>query len=187
MSDLDTLRQMIREEAQISLEQDAYGNSILNLTETQCQDSSVTIHKMPDQSVVISVDEFWSVESMFTHEMGQCKRADFIIVADIGTKKVIIYIEMKRTHAETKTVIQQLTGASCFIAFCREIARSSAFWDKGDFLKDYEKRFVYLYETNTSINKRPTRINPEQGIHNSPERMLKLKAPGYLTLQRLIY
>ncbi len=188
MSDLDTLRQMIRQEAQIALKQDRYGNFVVKLTERQCEDSSVTIHKMPEpeQAVVINVDDFWSVDKMFEHEKGQCKRADYVIVAHFDIQKIIIYIEMKKTHAQAKTIIQQLTGTRCFVAFCREIARAPAFWNEENFLEDYEERFVYLGETNIKINKRPTRIEPNQGIHDSPERMLKLKAPHHLTLRRLI-
>ncbi len=186
MPDLDILRRMIQDAAQIPLAEDDYSNPIVTLEEPQCPDSFVTIRRMPEDAVVISVDDFWSLEGMFTHEKGQCKRADFVIIADTGTQKVIVYIEMKRTHESSTTVIQQLTGARCFIAYCREIGQASAFWNQRDFLSEYEERFVYIGHTNTSINKRPTRTPPETGVHDRPEAMLKLTAQHHLTLKRLI-
>lgn len=84
MLELDILDQMIQEAAKIPLEEDPYGHLTAKLTESQCSDSSVTIHKMPEQAIIIKVDDFWSLESMFTHEKGQCKRADFVIIANTG-------------------------------------------------------------------------------------------------------
>jgi len=186
MSDLDILRRMIRDKAQIPLAEDDYGNSIVTLKEPQCPDSIVTISMMPEDAIVISVDDFWSLEGMFTHEKGQCKRADFVIIADTGAQKVIVYIEIKRTRELEATVIQQLTGARCFIAYCREIAQAPAFWNQQDFLGEYVERFVYIGHTSRSIDKRPTRIRPDTGVHDHPEAMLKLTAPNYLSLKRLI-
>ncbi len=186
MPDLDILRRMIQDAARIPLTEDNYGHPSVRLEEPQCPDSFVTICKMPEDAIVISVDDFWSLEGMFTHEKGQCKRADFVIIADTGTQKVIVYIEMKRTHESSTTVIQQLAGARCFIAYCREIGQAAAFWNQRDFLNGYEERFVYIGHTNTSINKRPTRITPDTGVHDRPEARLILNAPHYLPLKRLI-
>lgn len=186
MPEIEVLHQMIQEAVKVPLEPDEYDVLTVTLAEPQCPDSVVHIRKMPEQAVVISLDEHWALEGMFTHEKGQCKRADYVIIADTGVHKVIIYIEIKRASSSRTTVVQQLTGARCFVAYCRELARARAFWDQPNFLEEYVERFVYIGQTNTRINKRPTRMKPESGVHNCPEKLLKLTAPHYVTLQRLI-
>lgn len=182
-SDLVILQQMIQDAAQVTL-QDNYGKNIVTLVEPQCPDSSVTIYGMPHDAIVINVDDYWSLDKMFTHAQGQCKRADFIIVADNGVKKVILYIEMKRTKAPEREIIQQLTGAQCFVACCREIGKARAFWNQRTFLDEYEERFVTI--GGTSIAKTTTRwTTSTDGIHSRPDKMLKISSPHHLNFNRL--
>ncbi len=183
-SDIDILREMIKESATEALI-DNYGKKKVILVEQDI--SSVTISGMPEDSIVIKADDsFKSPDSVFrcSKLKGQCKRADYVIVADMDKKKVILYIELKRTKDGEKSIIQQLMGARCFIAYCQEIGRS--FWEKQDFLDGYVYRFVSI--GHTGIAKRKTRIERKSKniIHDQPELMMKIAWPSHLHFNHLV-
>jgi hypothetical protein len=184
MSDIAILKEMIQESATVPLE-DNYGKKKVTLREPDLPNCFVTIHGMPndDQVIVIKADAFTSPKAVFTGLKGECKRADFIIVVDTETTKVILCIEMK---AKAKTspeweIIQQLKGAQCFVAYCQKIGKE--FWSAKQFLDAYVYRFVTI--RNINIHKKPIRevITDE---HNCPERMLKISSPHHLKFNLLI-
>lgn len=45
-------------------------------------------------------------------------------------------------------------------------------------------RFVSIRDI--AINKKPTRISPLDGLHDSPERMLKINSPHHLQFKQLV-
>lgn len=180
MPDLDILHRMIKDVAKLSLDVSKEKWHV-TLTELQHPSSSVTIYGLPGNAIVIKADAFKSPDTVFAGSQGECKRADFVIVADSGNKKTIICIEMKATKTSEKTIIQQLAGARCFIAYCREIGKT--FWNKQDFLENYTYRFVSI--GHTSIPKHKTRIDRLAGIHDRPDRMLKISAPHRLQFNLL--
>jgi hypothetical protein len=96
MSDIAILKEMIKESARVSLK-DGKAKKQLILNEPWPADYYVTIYGMPDddQVVVIKADAFTSPQAVFIGSKGECKRADFVIIADTGKKKVILCIEMK--------------------------------------------------------------------------------------------
>ncbi|TAN71941.1 MAG: hypothetical protein EPN14_11125 [Gallionella sp.] len=180
MSDLDILHQMIKDDAKVSLI-DKHGKKSVLLSEPQHPDSSVTIAGMPDNAIIIKTDAFTPPKSVFNGSKGECKRADFVIVADTGNKKSIVCIEIKAKKASEKEIIQQLSGAKCFIVYCQAIGE--LFWKQQDFLAGYSFRFISI--GHTSIPKRPTRINPLEGVHDHPERMLKISSSHRLQFDQL--
>lgn len=180
MSDIDIFRQMIKDEATLPLE-NLNDKKQVTLTEPQHQNSSVTIFGMPDNVIVIKSDTFKSPDSVFKGTKGECKRADFVIVADTEGKKVILCIEIKAKSDSEKEIIQQLRGASCFITYCQEIGR--AFWQQQDFLKGYAYRFVSI--SHISIPKRTSRATRHTGLHDSPDRMMKISSPHHLQFNQL--
>ncbi len=180
MSDIDILRQMIKDEATLALEERNNKNQV-TLTEPQFTDASVIVFGMPDKAIVIKADAFKSPDSVFNGSRGECKRADFVIVADTEGKKVIICIEVKATRASEKEIIQQLEGARCFVSYCQEIGK--VFWKQQDFLKGYGYRFISI--GNISMPKRKTRATRHTGIHDRPERMLKISSPHHLQFNQL--
>ncbi len=180
MRDIEILRQMIKDRARMPLV-DNYGKNMVKLTEPQQANALVTIFGVPDDAIVIKADTFRSPDTVFNGSKGECKRADFIIVADTGTKKVIICIEMKKKKGPENDIIDQLKGSKCFITYCREIGRS--FWNKRDFLNGYAFRFISI--GHISINKRTTRIIRKAAVHNRPNRMLKIDWPHYLQFNHL--
>ena len=193
LSDIDILKKMINKQATVQLKEQLDGKRIkYSVTLTEPQHSySVTIDRIPnDDVIVIDVDTYFPAPSkIFTAEKGQCKRADFVIVTNTGTEKIILCLEIKKTKDSQSTIIKQLTGAQCFVAYCKEIGK--AFWHKHNFLDAYQYRFVSI--AHLPINKKTTQIksssnkNPDSNeIHDSPNRMLKISGSGSLRFDRLI-
>jgi hypothetical protein len=184
MSDIAILREMINSTATVSVEEDNNKKRV-ELTEPPPANYSITIHGMPDKDevIIIKADAFSSPNAVFKGDRGECKRADFVIIADRSNKKVILCIEMKAGKGGSEAeIIQQLKGAQCFVGYCREIGQ--LFWNQQDFLKDYEYRFVSIRDI--SISKRPTRTPPKSANHDRPDRMLKISSPHYIQFNHLI-
>lgn len=184
MSDIAIFKELIKQTATVSL-QAYYDKHKVTLKEPPPANYSVTIYGMPDddQTVVIKADAFTTPKDIFADSRRECKRADFVIVAEIDVKQVIICIEMKGGGGGSEAeIIQQLKGAKCFVAYCREIGQS--FWNHQTFLKDSVYRFVSI--RNISIPKRPTRLSVRTEIHDHPERMLKITSPKGLQFNRLV-
>jgi hypothetical protein len=171
MSDLEILREMIKDSARVEVAAGYDNKKQVVLTESQQADSSVIVFGLPEDTIVIKADAFVSPSFIFNGSQGECKRADFIIVASSEITKTIIFIEMKVGKGEAEAeIIMQLKGAKCFFSYCQEIGRS--FWNEPSFLQGYNFRFVSIRES--SIAKRPTRPDRQTAIHDQPERMLKL-------------
>ncbi len=169
MSDLDILREMIADSAIIPPTVQ-YGKGVVVLDEPGAPDSSVKISDLPHECIVIKADQFKSPDTIFTEQRGARKRADYIVIAEVNSETVVIYIELKRNKGRAFEVSQQLAGAKCFISYCTEVGR--LFWQELDFLKRAKHRFVSV--AHTSPSKQPTRIERSAVLHDSPERPLKV-------------
>lgn len=181
MSDINVLHELVKDTAKVSLE-DHYSKKKVILVEQQSPSpSSITIYNVPENSIIIKADNFAAPVNVFNNMRGECKRADFIIVVDDERDKVILYIEMKAGKGNNPEMIQQLKGAQCFVAYCREIGKS--FWEQTDFLEGYAQRFISI--VHTSIAKRPTRERSTDQTHDQPERMLKINGRAGLQFQKL--
>lgn len=189
LTDIAILKEMINKTATVSLEDDGYGKNKKNkknkviLREPPPANYDVTIYGMPDdhEVIIINADKFKSPDTVFKGNRGECKRADFVIVADTGKKKVILCIEMKATKGSEKEIILQLTGAQSFVAYCQVIGK--AFWRQPKFLDKYQYRFVSI--GHISIPKQRTRIERPTANHDCPERMLKIDWPHHLQFNHL--
>ena len=183
-SDIFILKKMIQPTAIEKLES-KYQKNIVELKE-ESDNYSLTIHGMPDDQkvIVIKVDTFSAPKEIFQGSRGECKRADFVIIANISkVGKFIVFIEMKGgKNTSEGEIIQQLKGAQCFVEYCQAIGKS--FWEKRDFLDDYKYRFVSF--KNIKISKKPTRYKSKANIHDTPENMLKINSPHYIQFNHLI-
>lgn len=184
-SDISILKRMIQPTGIVPLEFE-YQKNIVKLTEV-FDNYTVTIRGMPDDDevIVINVDTFNAPTKIFQGERGECKRADFVVIADTVNKgKFILFIEMKggKKTSKEKEIIQQLKGAQCFVEYCQAIGKS--FWEKRDFLDDYEYRFVSI--KNIKVNKKPTGSKSKDDLHDTPENMLKISSPDYIQFNHLI-
>ena len=189
MSDFDILRDLIRDEALASVENE-YGKETIVLEEPGNQQQSaysLKIRNVPDDFIAFKADAFPAPEEIFKNDRGECKRADFVIIASDNKVNWIVHIEMKGGNTGSgKEIKQQLRGARCLVAYCRAIGQE--FWQKPNFLeeKKYQQRFISV--KNIRIPKRPTRQQSKSGRHDTPENMLKIDglAKGKLQFNELV-
>jgi hypothetical protein len=172
MSDIAILSEMINDSARVKVELDEFGKTYVTLVEPQDPSSKVTIYGLPTDAIIIKADAF-DVRTVFKGLKHECKRADYVVVADTGTKKRILYIEMKKSKDLEWSVISQLKGASCFITYCKDIAKE--FWSERAFLNAFEPRFISFAYTG-SINKKRPKFEKSGGCHNTPEAMMKISS-----------
>jgi len=181
MLDGDILSELIREDAIISLKNHYDGKWMVELEEPSVQDSKVKINNLPADAIVIRLNVFTAFSAMFRSRKGECKCADFVIISP--EKKCILYIEMKRTKDKWYSIVQQLTGAMCFVEYCGVIGRE--FWLERSFLTNYKKRFISIGRT--SMPKKPTR--PKQVVVGNscetPSTAMKINGLGSLQFKRL--
>lgn len=178
MQDSEILSQMIKASARVPLEK-RYKKLIVTLTEPPPADYSVIIGSMPDDAVVIKVDAFPSPDAVFSGSKGECRRADYVIVSQ--SRKRILYIELKKNKDSFKEVVQQLTGAKCFVSYCKAVGKS--FWKERDFLEDYQHRFVSIGRISSSKNK--MREDRTKGKHDSPKKAMRIDYPHRLQFRNL--
>lgn len=189
-SDLDVLRELINEDARVRLEGPDHGRRVAVLKEADDPDRySIKIRGVPNDAVVIKTDAFPAPKRIFKCQKGECKRADYVIVASVGNKNYVVYVEMKRGEMKRSKdkshIIAQLKGSECFVSYCRAIA--CRFWNRPNFLDPCENRFVSI--TKIGISKSRTRDPRHAGRHDAPESMLKIdnvKDGGPLHFSKLI-
>ncbi|MCL1467035.1 hypothetical protein [Argonema galeatum] len=185
MSDIAILKEMIKETATVALEERQEGKRLkYSVTLEEKDIYSVTIDGMPkyDEVIIIKADTFVAPRDIFNGSKGECKRADFVIITDTDKEKIILCIEMKKTKGEKKAIIKQLTGAQCFVAYCKEIGK--AFWHKQNFLDTYKYSFVSI--GHISLDKKKTRPERSTDTHNSPDLMLRINYSHPLQFNHLI-
>jgi hypothetical protein len=120
MSDIAILKEMFKNTATVTLINHHKRKKVV-LVEPPPGDYAVIIYDLPDEDevMVIKADSFPAPQKIFTGTKGECKRADFIVIADTDGEKVIIFIEMKAGKGSTEAeIIQQLQGSQCLIAYC---------------------------------------------------------------------
>lgn len=183
MSDLDILRELIRDDAIVP---NRKSNSTATITLKESGDGhhscyNINILGAPDETITINIDKnFPPTTKIFNGTKGECKRADFVLITDYANKKWIIYIEMKLSNnTKRPEFIKQFKGTQCFITYCKSIGRK--FWGQPNFLevkgKKYQERFVGI--ANISLDKKPTvYTKPNNSKHDKPENMLKINCPG---------
>lgn len=177
MSDMEIISELFLDSVLIPLENE-YGKPIIKLQETGVKDSVACIRNIPSDAIVIKGDDFPAPKNFFKGNHGECKRADFIIISE--EKKVILYVELKAGEKDTSHIVKQLKGASCVVAYCREIGKQ--FWNKSIFLDGYAHRFVGI--VNISVSKKPSRYKSALP-HDSPELFMKISSPHHLQFKEL--
>jgi hypothetical protein len=189
MSDFEILRNLIKTEALASVE-DEYNKKIIVLEEPGNEKQSaytLKIRNVPDDIIAFKADAFPPPNNIFKNSKGECKRADYVVIASDNRANWIVHIEMKSGKGDSKKEVeQQLRGAQCLVAYCRAIGQE--FWQESEFLekKNYQQRFISI--KNIGVAKRETLIEPKSGRHDMPERMLKINAPtkGNLEFRKLV-
>ncbi len=191
MSDIDILKEMIKNIATVSLVDHHNKKKVIleekddKIPNDKKANYFVEILGLPDDSntIVIKVDTFKSPDSIFNDTKGICKRSDFVIIANTGTEKVIVFIEMKAGKANAQEIIKQFKGAQCFIRYCQEIGKS--FWVDDNFLEKYEYRFVAILEI-CSIRKRSTAYKKYEILNDNLNNMRKISNCTNIQFKQLI-
>lgn len=138
------------------------------------------VTNVPIDAIVIKVDKFAAPTSVFCGNKGECRRADFAIISE--SHKCIILVEIKNGRDSNPNIVQQLTGAMCFIDYLRAVGIN--FWEEKEFLKSYNLRFVCISQVGM-IRKRKTKIEYSTVKHDKPYRFLKISCPHHLQFGQL--
>lgn len=187
MSDITILKEMIKQESTVLLDEYQSGRRLkYSVTLQEWKDNySVKIDGMPTpENVIVINPESFNPSKIFSANNGQCKRADFIIIAHTKLEKIVICIEMKKTKDENKKIIQQLNGAKCFITYCREVGK--VFWGQQNFLDTYQYRFITIGRISISKSRTNFRRRVSSELHDCPERMLKISHSSVLQFNYLV-
>jgi len=178
MSDRDLLEEILHPSAILPLLQE-YQRFKVELTETDCPDSKLTIRGCPGDCLVIDLDSSFTNEKLFNGSNGVSKRADYMLVSE--QKKKIIFIEMKRTSSGRADIVKQLKGSLCVYNYCKSIL--SEFLASKDCFNDYSLRFVSFKHTTIpkrkSINKKMTKE------HDTPNTMLEISHTQFSEFNKL--
>jgi hypothetical protein len=177
MTTFEILEELIQPNARVRLTK-KYDRYHVELCEPKC-DSKVTLHGLPEDTFIIKADSFPPPKSIFQGGRGECRRADFVIISE--SRKVVVYIELKKSKGSQEKIVQQLKGAQCLVAYCREIGRR--FWSNSEFMSDFKHRFVSI--GHTSMPKKKMRAERTVGQHDQPERMMRIDWPHHLEFNRL--
>ncbi len=169
MNDIELLQKLF-EDRLIKSKESVYGKPYIELKESDLY--SITIQNVPEDAVAIKTDSFPNLQGFFNccSNIGQCKRADFVIITD----DKLIFIELCKGKKQEKKVVQQLKGAQCVIEYCRNI--SDKFYNYNSLLKNNIHCFVSV--SNIGVNKRGSKQKQYQ--NNTPDNFLKINASNNL-------
>ena len=193
MSDIAILKEMINKTATVSLVNHQNKKKVTleekddKVPNDEKANYTVDVLGLPDDSdvIVIKVDAcFKPPDSIFNcKNNNMCKRSDFVIIADTGTDKVIVCIEMKAGKPDNKEIKQQLKGLQCFIRYCQEIGKS--FWNQDKFLEDYDYRFVAILNI-CKGRKTSTAYKEREVLNDTPDNMFKVPNCPIIQFKKLI-
>lgn len=177
MSDLTTLHELVSKMAQAQVREQNGRKRVVLEERGDAHQAGYTVYlrNVPDDVIAIKADQFPPPKGIFSNSRGECKRADYVLVAQTETINWIVYIEMKSGKADPGEVVKQLKGAECFLAYCRAVGRR--FWSDRKFLhkQRYKQRFVCIDGIN--LNKKTTRPIRHSKLHDTPENMLTIRSP----------
>lgn len=170
MAEIEILRSMIHEQLLVPCQpQDIqYGRHCYQVELTERQKQGGVIHKIysltvtncPEQTLVIRADQFWDRRKLFQGTRGEQRCADYILICDDPAMgRWVLYIELKKSDADLKSIKQQILGAQCILNYCTAIGQR--FWNQPDFLSTYQRKNIAI--TQITLSKRKTREDRKSG------------------------
>ncbi|MCY4325054.1 MAG: hypothetical protein OXC81_03410 [Betaproteobacteria bacterium] len=165
--------------------QEGAGKASVHLQEPDAE-HSVQISGLPKDAFVIEADKSLReadnkvsmLKSIFGGGHNECKMADYIIISPAC--KIIVCVELKSSRRNIRPkAVWQLTGASCLVAYIREVGRK--FWRADNFLADYDYRYAVIIKHSAKKTSRQLRED-DQRKHNTPDKFL-----GISTAQRVSF
>ena len=185
MNDIEILEEMLSQKVRVELQQQGGKLPSVKLKDKDSK-AIIEIENLPENSIVIKPETFLFRYVVFAGSKDERRRADFVIVSNDGTRKWIVFIEIKEGEIRKKKrqlVIAQLRGAQCIMDYCKSIGRE--FWSTKGFLRGYEYRFVGIVDID-SVNKEPTDFFQSQGKHKRPDVFLPITGRQSLYFNELI-
>jgi hypothetical protein len=179
MNCFELIGRLIRPEARVSLLPN-YKRFMVVLQEPSCN-SVATIYSVPEDAIVVKLDENLEVGKLFSGSFGECKRSDFVVIVKMDSKIIFVHIEMKLTRSSASDIEHQLRGSQCFVHYMRELGK--AFANHSSFLDQVTHRFVSIRRTGP--RKRKTRIERVAGQNDSPERAMKISSPNHIEFLKI--
>lgn len=178
MDDLDVFRDMLKDSVLIQIYEE-YDKKCAKLVEqsTDGVKYEIVIRHIPDNTLIIKIDDFPAPSNIFNGTRGECKRADYAIINT--DDKTILYVEMKKTSDSWHEIVKQLKGAKCAMTYLQEIAHE--FWDSYKLLSGYTSWYVVVGHIDKAT-KRTSRTTNQKGRHNSPDNALKITYPPKNTI-----
>lgn len=197
MTDAETLHKLLNPAIFVAKESDHTTKKLVCLCESKAKNSAVTIKQLPEDMIILKIDEFQFTRkpdkkeigitkedharacSVFIGNYGENCTADYIMI--VPKDKLIIYIEMKSSGSSEKHIIKQLHGAKCFIE-CMKLYVKHFILENESFLHNYQERFVKLmftdskhYAKDSSRRARPTRPNIHPPVPDTPEKAYRVE------------
>jgi hypothetical protein len=174
MNCFELIDRLIHPSDRVSLTEQ-YGRYMVILQEQEC-DSEAKIFSVPEGAIVLKLDENLDVGRLFSGSFGECKRSDFLLIAEVDPKIIFVHIEMKLTRGSAGDIAHQLRGSYCFVHYMKELGK--AFASHGAFLNQEIHRFASIMYTGP--RKRRTRIERATGQNDLPERAIKISSPHHI-------
>lgn len=177
-----SLESLFANQSLVKPETGDYGKPQIILKEVERPDNpsyQIAIKQVPEHTFAIKTDKFPLSNFLnCTSKIGQCKQADFVIIAT--TERKIIFIELAARKKQENKIIQQFKGAQCVMYYCSSIA--DKFYND-NFLENYQSHFVSIY--NIITTKRPLKTHNNKA-NTTPKQMLKISSPHNLQFRKLL-
>lgn len=177
------INDLINDKAKVHFCGKRYGKNEIELIEDREPDSKIRISGVPDNTIVINLDDFFPApDQIFAGSRCECCRADYILISATGNDRQIVFIELKKEDDDNSHIKKQLLGAEAFSHYC--VALLKLFWEKEFPLHKFQKHFVCFKYTNSE--KRGTDCDAKVSANNTVQNMLKLEGSHTFQYNRLI-
>lgn len=162
--DYRILSQLIAQSAQIQpieLPYESQSREVILTEEDQNIQYSLKIKGLPLETFVIKSDQFAPPVGFFQGSQGECKRSDYIILANINSRKTVIFLELKLGNPDNQDIINQLKGSFCLFKYLQKIGQ--VFWKNPNFLNNCHVQFVTIKNIpkQGNLNKRSSQFKRE--------------------------
>lgn len=183
MLDPAPLRALLAKDIVVEVsEMNGRGFARLHETGADAKLKQVDIFDVPENSVLLHLEQYEQPKSLFKGKKGERKRCDYVLVTAIGNRPLLLFIEMKSAKLETSELVRQFKGAECIMDYCD--AALTRFHDQDRVLARCAKRFVIFYRPR--LSKTRTRPVFPSKDNDSPEKALRYPAPRCPSLHALV-
>lgn len=139
----------------------------VKLEERSCPDSELIIKEIPEDLLIINLDDNFNTSGIFSSKHNESRRSDFIIID--SSRKAIFIIEMKNGRHRKSDARWQLEGGRAFLQYCRYIYNSfcnkkcnnisTCSWCLGLPFEDYSETYILFKHTKRPKQKPKTRVS----------------------------